>query len=333
MKVRWGILSTAKINQALMPAIRSSKRGELVAVASRSLEKAQTYAKTWKIPKAFGSYQEMLDSGKIDAVYISLPNHLHAEWSINALQAGVHVLCEKPIATSLQEVDAMVSAQKESGMVLAEAFMYHHHPQTKIVKQWVQSGKLGQILFVRGTFDYSLSIQNRAPETLNIRLVPEWGGGCLWDVGVYPISFAQFVTGGPPELVMGTQWVGKYGVDETFAGQLKYHGGCMAQISCSFRSPLHSFIEIIGSQGRFYLNQPFAQTSRTRKLIFFPPKGRAKQIRVPQKELYLGEVQDMHAAILDSQPNFLPLDESRNHVRTVLGLYESAHTGKFISLK
>ncbi len=155
-KVRWGLLSTANINHRLIPAIRASKRGELVAVASRSLPAAEKYAAKWNIPLAFGSYQEMLDSGKIDVVYISLPNHLHAEWSIRALQAGVHVLCEKPFAITLEQVDQMIETSRQTGRVLAEAFMYRHHPQTKIVGEWVHSGRLGEISLVSGVFNFKI---------------------------------------------------------------------------------------------------------------------------------------------------------------------------------
>ncbi|NTV37777.1 MAG: Gfo/Idh/MocA family oxidoreductase [Anaerolineales bacterium] len=143
-KVRWGILSTARINRRLIPAIRASRRGVVVAVASRDEARSKAYAAEWEIPQYFGSYEAMLDSGEIDAVYIGLPNHLHAEWTIKAMQAGLHVLCEKPFATSLQEVDAMIAASQQTGRVLAEAFMYIHHPQTKIVREWVRSGKLGE---------------------------------------------------------------------------------------------------------------------------------------------------------------------------------------------
>ncbi|MBS1250440.1 MAG: 1,5-anhydro-D-fructose reductase [Chloroflexi bacterium] len=263
-KIRWGLVSTANINQQLMPAIRASRRGELAAVASRSQEKAEAYAQEWKIPQAFGGYQEMFTSGAVDAVYVSLPNHLHAEWSIRAMRAGIHVLCEKPFAITLPEVDAMTAASRETGTILAEAFMYRHHPQTKAAGDFVQSGELGDLSLVRGAFDFFMSEKERQPGQLNVRLVPKYGGGCLWDVGVYPLSFTQFIMDGPPQEVVGNQWVGDSGVDETFAGQM----------------------------------------------------------------LYLGEVEDMHAAILDGKPNLVTLEETRNHVRTVLALYESAQADK-----
>lgn len=325
-KVRWGLLSTANINRRLIPAIRASRRGELVAVASRSLPTAEKYASKWNIQKAFGSYQEMLESGKIDVVYVSLPNHLHAEWSIRAMQAGVHVLCEKPFAITLEEVDQMIENSRQTGMVLAEAFMYLHHPQTKIVGEWVRSGRLGEISLVSGVFNYK--IKKRA----NVRLAQEYGGGCLWDVGVYPLSFAQYVLGGPPNTVFGLQWIGDTGVDETFAGQMGYSEGRFAQIACSFRTEFQTNMEITGTEGRLSLSRPFSEMGDDRRLVFYPNQGKAQEIPVPEQELYRGEVEDMHAAILDKAPNFLSLQETRNHIRTVLALYESARTGNVVNL-
>lgn len=324
--VRWGLLSTAKINRKLIPAIRASERGELVAIASRNPDNAQDYAAQWEIPRAFGDYQSMLDSGLVDAVYIGLPNHLHAEWSIHAMQAGVHVLCEKPFATTLEEVDRMIAASQKTGRVLAEAFMYRHHPQTKIAGEWAHSGRLGETILVRGVFNFGL--RNRD----NVRLVPEYGGGCLWDVGVYPLSFAQFIYGEPPESVFGMQWVGDTGVDETFVGQMNYSENRLSQISSSFRSPFHTLVEVIGTQGRLVLNRPFIEMEAEGRLLFYTKRGEPQEIPVPEKELYLGEVEDMHAAILDGATQYLSLQETRDHVRTVLALYESANTNQPVRL-
>jgi predicted dehydrogenase len=324
--VRWGLLSTANINRRLIPPIQASPRGMLAAVASRDLSKARAYAAQWNIPLAFGSYQEMFDSGKVDAVYISLPNHLHAEWTIRALQAGVHVLCEKPFALSLDEVDRMIAASQESGRVLAEAFMYRHHPQTKIVGEWVRSGRLGEITQVWGVFNFQIGARN------DVRLVPEYGGGSLWDVGVYPMSFAQYVYSSPPEQVFGMQWTGDTGVDETFVGQMRYPKGGLAQIACSFRNPFNIQMEIIGREGRLSLNRPFTAVDDDRHLLFYPKEGKMQEIPVPEQELYIGEVEDMHAAILDGAPTYLTLAETRDHVRTVLALYESARNRQVVNL-
>lgn len=326
-KIRWGLLSTANINRRVIPAIRESARGELVAVASRSQASAQAYADQWGIPHAFGSYEAMLASDTVDAVYISLPNHLHAEWSIKAMQQGKHVLCEKPFALTLAEVDEMTAVSQQTNRVLTEAFMYRHHPQTKIVGEMIGNGRLGRVTVVRGVFNFAFNTRD------NIRLVPEWGGGCLWDVGVYPLSFAQFVMGGPPQQVFGTQWLGESGVDEVFSGQMVYANGGMAQISASFCTPFRTEVEILGTEGRLVLNRPFTgHNDGDRTLMFYPKEGEPKEIEVPEKELYLGEVEDLHTAVLDHKPQYLTLEETRNHVKTVLALYKSARTGQVVSL-
>lgn len=327
--VRWGLLSTANINRALIPPIRASKRGELVGVASRGLEKARAYASEWSIPLAFGSYEEMLESSEIDAVYISLPNHLHAEWTVRALQAGKHVLCEKPFAVTVEEVDRMIAASRESGCVLAEAFMYRHHPQTKITGEMVRSGRLGEINFVRGVFSFHM--RNRE---VNVRLTKDYGGGALWDVGVYPLSFAQFIFGGElPQWVIGSQWIGETGVDETFTGQLVYSGNRMAQIACSFRAPFYTQVEIAGTEGRLVLSRPFNQMDGPeREMIFFPKEGQPENVDVPYMDLYSGEVEDMHDAILNGKPTYIRLEESRNHVQVVQALYQSAQSEQVVCI-
>jgi len=327
-KVRWGLLSTARINRRLIPPIRASKRSTLAAVASRELEKAQAYAAEWKIPRTFGSYEEMLSSNEIDAVYISLPNHLHAEWAIRALQAGKHVLCEKPFAISVEEVDRMAAASRETGRVLQEAFMYRHHPQTKLAEAWIKDGRLGEVTLVRGFFSFNMT--NREG---NVRLNPAYGGGALWDVGVYPMSFAQLVYGQAPERVTGEQWVGDTGVDESFTAQMYYGGGRTAQIACSFRIPFYTSIEIHGTQGRFIIEWPFLRIDeKGRSFVYTPSEGNPQKIRSGRVDPYLAEVENMNAAILDGQPTLISLQESRDHVRTVQALYQAAKTGQMVAL-
>lgn len=324
-KVRWGLLSTANINRRVIPAIRQSARGELTAVASRSQESADSYAQHWDIPHTFASYEAMLASDVVDAVYISLPNLLHADWTIRALQAGKHVLCEKPFALTLADVDRMIAAAHDTGLVLAEAFMYRHHPQMKLVEAFVRDGRLGDISLIQSVFNFQMKSRD------NIRLAPELGGGSLWDVGIYPVSFAQCVMGGPPDWVFGFQEVGDTGVDEFFAGQLHYSHGRVAQISSSFRTPFHTRSVVVGTKGRLRMSRPFTNVEES-EMVFFPESGEPEYIDIPEEPLYLGEIEDMHAAILDGKPNYLTLAETRNHVRTVLALYESAAAGKSVFL-
>ncbi|MDQ4075568.1 MAG: Gfo/Idh/MocA family oxidoreductase, partial [Chloroflexota bacterium] len=268
----------------------------------------------------------MLESDNIDAVYISLPNHLHAEWTVRALRTGKHVLCEKPFALTREEVDEMIATAKETGLVLAEAFMYRHHPQTKIVGEWVRSGRLGEITMVRSVFNFQIRSRD------NIRLAPEKGGGSLWDVGVYPVSFAQFVMGVPPSWVLGDQRIGDTGVDEGFAGQMHYSTGAVAQIASSLRTPWYTSAEVVGTEGRLLLNRPFVSLDENRTLRFYDRDDELEEIPVPEKHLYLGEVEDMHAAILDGAEPYLTLTETRNHIRTILALYESARSNQIVTL-
>ncbi len=316
--VHWGLLSTANINRKIIPAVWASQRGQLSGVASRNSADAAEYAKKWDIPHAFGSYDAMLASDKIDAVYIGLPNHLHAEWSIKAMQAGKHVLCEKPFALSLADVEAMIAASQKYQRVLAEAFMYRHHPQTKITREWVREGKIGDPILARGIFNYKLTGKD------NIRTIPEYGGGCLWDIGIYPLSLAQFIFGSAPMMVHGYQNLGETGIDEFFSGQLIYPSGETAQISASFNSPYYTHFEIIGSEGRLAMTRPFNELQEGRHLTYISLQGDELEIPIPEVELYSGEILDMNNAILDGAPTTVTLDETRDHVRTVLALYESA---------
>jgi xylose dehydrogenase (NAD/NADP) len=325
-KVRWGLLSTANINGMVIPAIRASERGELTAVASRSDEKVAAYAAEWDIPQTFASYEAMLASDEVDVVYIGLPNHLHAEWSIKAMEQGKHVLCEKPFALTVADVDRMRAVSEETGMVLAEAFMYRHHPQTKIAGEFVHSGKLGKVIAVRGVFNFKMGARD------NVRLVPEWGGGSVWDIGCYPISISQFFMGGPPIWVFGDQWLGEEGVDEQFNGHMHYTDGRMAQFSCSFMSPMHAYVEVLGTNGRLTLTEPFRIGLGDTHLLFDSVEGDQIEIPVPEEYLYNGEIEDMQAAILDGAAPYLKLEETRNHVRTILALYDSAANNSPVQL-
>ena len=326
--VRWGLLSTANINRRLIPAIRGSARGELVAVASRRQDAAEAYSAQWGIPRAFGDYDALLASGEVDAVYVSLPNHLHAEWAVRALEHGVHVLCEKPFALSLADVDRMTAAARASDRVLAEAFMYRHHPQTKAVGEWLRAGRLGRVSLLRGVFCFRMSDES------NVRLNPDYGGGSLWDVGVYPVSFAQYVMGGPPDWVFGAGRAGATGVDVAFSGMLHYPDGGLAQIGSAFDAPFYTHVDVLGERGQLVLNRPFnGMEPGVRRLMFYDANGRAEEIPVPDTELYAGEVEDMHAAILDGAAPTLSLEETRDHVRTVLALYESARRGQPVTLE
>jgi predicted dehydrogenase len=181
-----------------------SPRNRLLAVASRDLERAQAYAAQNGIERTHGSYEALLADPEVDVVYISLPNNLHVEWSVRAAAAGKHVLCEKPLALSVDDVDRVAEAARQHGVVIAEAFMYRHHPQTLKVIELINEGAIGSLRIVRGGFTFMLERPG------DIRLRPELGGGSIWDVGCYPISYARTAAGGiAPEEVFGWQQLGR----------------------------------------------------------------------------------------------------------------------------
>src|SRR3989449_4091402 len=190
--VKWGIVSTADINRKVIPGMHESTKADLVAVASRDPAQAEEYARKWEIPLAYGSYEELLADPEIEAVYISLPNTLHVEWSIRALEAGKHVLCEKPFTRHPKEARKAFDVADKAGRILSEAFMYRHNAQTKKLKQLVSDGAIGELRLIRSAFSYALYDQN------NIRLRPEVEGGALMDVGCYNVSGSRLL-GGQPE--------------------------------------------------------------------------------------------------------------------------------------
>jgi D-xylose 1-dehydrogenase (NADP+, D-xylono-1,5-lactone-forming) len=322
--LNWGLLSTAKINQALIKPLNASKRTRLLAVASRSISSAETYARAWKIPRAHGSYEALLADPEIDVIYNSLPNHLHAEWTIKALHAGKHVLCEKPFALTLPEVDAMSQAAQETGKVLAEAFMYRHHAQTLKVKEIVDSGVLGKLQLIKGVFTFTLTREG------DIRSKKETGGGSIWDVGCYPISYARMIVGAEPVEVFGWQLTGQGGTDQSFIGQMRFENGIHMQFDSGLKSPFRSFIEIIGTEASLNIPNPFKPQPKDE--IQLIRNGKAKKIKINGGELYLGEVDDMCDAILNNKPPRISLKDSYGNIAAILGLLRSAESGKPVNL-
>ncbi len=316
-QLNWGLLSTAKINHALIKPLNASKRTRLLAVASRSQSSADAYARENKIPRAHGSYEALLSDPEIDVIYNSLPNHLHAEWTIKALRAGKHVLCEKPIALTLAEMDEMTATAKEMGKILAEAFMYRHHAQTLKVKEIVDRGALGKLQLIKGAFTFTLTREG------NYRFVKEMGGGSIWDVGCYPISFARMIVGEEPAEVFGWQVEGQSGSDDSFIGQMRFASGVHAQFDSGFKSPSRSYMEIVGSDAVLKIPDPFKPGEKSE--LFLVHGDKEERIKVSSAELYLGEVEDMCDSILLGKAQRITLGDSRGNIATILGFIDSAN--------
>ena len=339
--VRWGLLGTARINERLIPAIRASERSDLLAVASRSKERAQSYASEWDIQRAYGSYQDMLVDQEIDAVYVSLPNSLHAQWSIACADAGKHVLCEKPLALTPEDVERMAEAGRRNGVLIQEATMMRFHPQTRKVEELISSGVIGELRAMRGILSFSLERKG------DIRLDPLLGGGALWDLGSYPVCFMRTMIGANPVEVHGWQVSGTSGVDLTFVGQMRFHTGTVGQFFSSFQAVRRTEADLIGSRGIIHLDQPWLSNTgelasvriareddlRQRGTFGSTPGGPVTEtLAFENVNAYQDEVDAMVASILDGADPVISLEDSRDNVATLAALYRSAREGLPMSL-
>jgi predicted dehydrogenase len=315
--VRWGILGTARINRRVIPAMRLARRSELAAIASRDAARASAYAREWSIPRAIGGYQTLLDDPGIDAVYIPLPNTDHVPWTLAAIAAGKHVLCEKPLALDPQDVDRIALAASAAKIVVEEGFMYRHEPLTARVMALVNGGGLGRVRAIMSGFTFSLESGR------NIRLEPSLGGGALWDIGSYPITYAQLITGAVPEVVFGSAHWLPSGVDEEFNGLLRFGEGMTASIYAGFRVPYRTWLEILGSDGVLTVPNPFRPGPV--ETLELERAGHIERIAVAgSPEIFVREIEDFEARVLDGAPAVVSLEESRRTAATLCALYASA---------
>jgi len=263
-KLRWGVLSTAKIGvNKVIPAMQQSKYCEITAIASRNLRRAKLEAERLGIPKAYSSYEKLLADKEIDALYIPLPNHLHVKWSIKSLEARKHVLCEKPISLTVNEAESLiVSAQIHPQLKIMEAFMYRHHPQWKLAKKLVDDGKIGELKNIHSFFSY----HNTNPK--DIRNMAEIGGGGLMDIGCYCISLARFIFSDEPKRVYGKiETDPKFNTDRICSGIMEFSNGT-STFTCSTQLTPYQKVQIFGTKGRIEIEIPFnAPSEKPCKLI------------------------------------------------------------------
>ncbi|WP_055106197.1 Gfo/Idh/MocA family protein [Paenibacillus ihumii] len=331
-KLRFGILGCAGIAiNEVMPAIQKSEYGLLAAVASRSLEKSRAVAEQFGIATAYGSYEELIDDAAIDAVYIPLPNHLHKEWAIRAMEAGKHVLCEKPMALNSAEAEEMAAAAKRTGVVLAEAFMYRHHPRWHRIKEIIESGELGQLRVIRGAFTF-----NNAEDLDNIRVQPEWGGGSLYDVGCYPISAARFILGQEPEAItVHAQFSQKHhGVDMMAAGVMEFADGLALTFDCGMWAEPRQLLEIVGSEGRIDIPHAFTVGDDEDASYTVTIRGESRvEGREDKADPYVMEVDDLAKAVFGMQPQRFSPEDAIQGMRILEAALTSARERRRISLK
>ena len=322
MAVKWGILSTADINRKLLAGAAESDDVEVVAVGSRELSRAQEYARTWGIERAYGTYDELLADPDIEAVYIPLPNTMHSEWSIRALEAGKHVLCEKPFSRHITDVERAFDAAEAAGLHLSEAFMYRHHPQTARLAELVASGAIGELRVIRSAFSYSLY------DADNIRLRTDVEGGALMDVGCYCVSGARLL-GGEPQSAVGAAHIGSSGTDWVFTGLLRFPGDVTALFDCGTSLPNRDELEAIGTEGSLFLDDPWHCGEPVIELR----KGETvERIEVEAANPYRLELEDLNAAIRGERPPLLGRADALGQVRTIDALFRSAAGNRTVEL-
>jgi predicted dehydrogenase len=315
-KVRFGILSTAHINRLVIPGAHASDKVDLVAVASREQSRAETYAREWGIERAYGSYDALLEDPEVDAVYISLPNTMHAEWSIRAVEAGKHVLCEKPFSRHPEEVEAAFDAAERAGRLLSEAFMYRHNPQAKRLAELVREGTIGELRVVRAAFSYSLY------DADNIRLRTDVEGGSLMDVGCYCVSGSRLLAG-EPETVLGRAYTGPSGTDWVFAGSMGFPGDVFALFDCGTCLPNRDELEAIGTEGSLFLDDPWH--ART-PVIELRRDGGVERIETDLADSYRLELENVSDAIRGEAPLLLGREDAVGQARALEALHRSAET-------
>jgi predicted dehydrogenase len=242
-KLRWGILGCARITRrGLIPGLRASVRNELLALASRDRTRVQAWAEEFQVPRAYARYEELLADPDVDAVYIPLPNELHKVWVNAAADAGKHVLCEKPLALDAAEARAMVDHCRAQNVVLMEAFMWRHQPRTAALRRLVAEGAIGALRLIRSSFSFVI-------DPGDWRLDPSRGGGALWDIGCYGVSTARLYAGAEPEAVQAVARFGPTGVDLSLAATLRFPGGVIGMLDCSFEQPRRCAYELVGTHG------------------------------------------------------------------------------------
>ena len=322
-KIRWGIFSTANIGtEKVIPAMQQGEYSVVTAIASRNLEKAQAAAQRLGIAKAYGSYEEMLADPEVDAVYNPLPNHLHVPWSIKALEAGKHVLCEKPIALTSTEGQKLVDAgQKYPDLKLMEAFMYRHHPQWQTAKRIVANGGVGDLRTVQTIFSYF----NDDPD--NIRNMADIGGGGLMDIGCYAISVPRFIFDAEPDRVFGiVEFDPNFNTDRLASAILDFGRGT-ATFTCSTQLAPYQRTHIIGTTGRVEIEIPFNAPPDCPCKIWHQTGDGIEEIVFDVVDQYTVQGDLMSQAILNNTAVPTPIEDAVANMKVIERIFESAQKG------
>lgn len=326
--IKWGVISTAKIGREhLIPAIQNSRHGSMKAVASRNQQRAIALAEQLHIPTAYGSYEELLADESIDAIYNPLPNHLHAPWTVKAMEAGKHVLCEKPIALDEEEAKALLEKTREfPKLKVMEAFMYRFHPQWKTAKSLIARGEIGDLQSIQSVFTYF----NDDPD--NIRNKPDIGGGGLMDIGCYCISLSRYLFGGEPDSVIGEVDIAPdFGVDRKTSGILRF-GGKTSTFTCSTQIHNYQRVLILGTDGMIEIEIPFNAPSNKPVNIYLSKNGNRETIEFEAVDQYRLQVDAFCTSILNKTAVPTSLEDAVANMKVIDAIFESGKSGKVVKL-
>lgn len=326
--INWGILSTAKIGiKHLIPAIQESETGTVHAIASRDLIRAEKAANDLDIPICYGSYEELLADNSIDAIYNPLPNHLHVPWTIKALEAGKHVLCEKPIALDSDEAEQLLQKTKDfPDLKIMEAFMYRFHPQWTVARKLIKKQEIGSIQSIQSVFSY----YNDDPE--NIRNRPDMGGGGLMDIGCYCISISRFLFGREPDSVIGDIDIDPdFGTDRKASGILTF-GDSTATFTCSTQMHNYQRAFIFGTDGIIEIEIPFNAPADKHVSIYLTKNGTRETHTIPSADQYKLQVDEFCKSIINNSAVPTPLDDAVANMKVIDAMFESGKSRKMIKL-
>jgi predicted dehydrogenase len=304
----------------MLLAARACAQLEVVAIASRELSRAQRYTAEREIDRAYGSYEALFEDGEIDAVYIPLPNQLHVGWSERALAAGKHVQCEKPLARSRKQAEHAFDVADRAGRILAEGFMYRHHPQTMRIRSLLEAGAVGPLRLIRAAQSFPITEQS------DVRLVRELDGGALMDVGCYCVHFARFIAG-EPERVYGQQRLNHDGVDLLFSGAMRFAGDVLAQFDAAIDVPRRDFLELVGADGTIEVHDPWMGGEGAKPAIIVKRDGATERIAAERLDAYQLQLEDFAAAVRGKRTPLLGRDDATAQAAAIEALYASADNG------
>ena len=326
--VRWGILSTAKIGtEKVIPAMQQGELSRITAIASRDADRARAAADALGIPNSHGSYEDLLADPEIDAIYNPLPNHLHVSLSIQALEAGKHVLCEKPIGLTSQEGQQLVDAgAAHPELKLMEAFMYRHHPQWQRARQIISEGGVGELRTIQTAFAYYND------DGQNIRNIADIGGGGMMDIGCYAISLARFLFDAEPDRVVGiVEYDETFGTDRLASAMLDFGRGT-STFTCSTQLSPYQRVNIFGTTGRVEIEIPFTAPPARPCLMWHETGGEIEQIEFPVCDQYTIQGELMSRAILDDTPVPTPITDAVANMQVIEAVFESGRSGGWVTL-